>query len=428
MNYQPVPHRPVGRFASGLLFLPVLLCAADQSAPPAAGEAKTHVVFMGADLSVQQEKKFYRVEDVVGSEFMIRVNRQEVFVPTRQRTTGLRVDHELKITSASVTLDGLESGPGYTPANDPRLKFDRASGAAAGGKAVQDLAYGRLFRYHMDGSVAPPLNPLANDGTRAAINRNTGGSVDGGGGPIGGPTDLDVLMGEMDVANQVMMQDQYIVGTHADTMQKELAEGNYDAMEASFKISSSVELIDPYMVLLFKFLERDATPGNEGMLIYARALDPIDEKPRYIRVREGGMPRGFKFIDCQVHIYNRGKEVATNVSPNRVELSRDEARQYILIEHIGANRRTTVPATTAPGGLRAGTREQLAPAQLSRVCYVKVSKEGTLLGAYADEACNLQLGDPAVESVLADVFYKPALHQGKPVEGVARVSLADLSL
>src|SRR6187551_1256488 len=80
----------------------------DQPAP-----AKTHVLFMGADLDVQREKKFYRVRDVIGSEFMIRIGQKEFFVPTRTRQTALKVDYGLKLTAAEVKLDGLEAGPGY---------------------------------------------------------------------------------------------------------------------------------------------------------------------------------------------------------------------------------------------------------------------------------------------------------------------------
>jgi hypothetical protein len=59
---------------------------------------------------------------------------------------------------------------------------------------------------------------------------------------------------------------------------------------------------------------------------------------------------------------------------------------------------------------------------------VQVSKEGVLLGVYADESCRLKLDDSALAAALADVFYKPALVKGKPVDGVARVRLADLAL
>jgi len=408
----------IAPFLAGLLLPAQLLPAAEKAAAKPA-EPKTHVLFMGADLSVQREKKYYRVEDVVGSEFVIRINRKEVYVPTRLRSTDIKVDNDLKLTGAVVELAGLESGPSYTPGNDPRLKFQRESGAAGGAAAVQDLAYGEMLSASLSAGMASAT---------AANNAGGFGAAQTQAAADAAQARLDLANRQLDASGQMMMQDRYNTGTHAETMAKELAEGNYDAVEASFKISSPVELTDPYMVVLFKVLEHDAKPGNEGMLIYAKSLDPITPKPHYIRVREGGMPKGFKFVECQVHIYNRGKEVATNVSPKRVELTRDEARQYILIEHLGANKGATVPAATAPGGLRPGDRDRLTVEQQGRTCYVKVSPEGTLLSAYADEACSIQLEDPVMTEVLGEIFYKPALVKGKPVEGVARVRLSDQSL
>src|SRR6187549_1961967 len=272
-------------FRPFLLLLLLAACrlsssAADTAATPPA-PANTHVLFMGADLTVQREKKYYRVEDVVGSELKIKINKKEFFVPTRLRQTGLKVDYGLKLTSAAVQLDGLEAGPGYTPANDPRLKFDRESGAAGGAAAVQDLAYGQMISAGLSASLssaaanAPNAQPGAIAADAAAQAR------------------LSAATAGFDVANQMTRQDQYSAGVHADRLAKDQAEGNYDAVEASFKISSPVELDDPYMVLLFKFQERDAKTGQEGMLIHAKALEPIGPKPKYIRVREGGMPRGF---------------------------------------------------------------------------------------------------------------------------------------
>src|SRR5438046_1813428 len=67
--------------------LPLGLSAADESPP----SPRTHVLFMGADLSVQREKKLYRVVDVTGSEFKIRVNGEDVLVRTRLGAINLHV-------------------------------------------------------------------------------------------------------------------------------------------------------------------------------------------------------------------------------------------------------------------------------------------------------------------------------------------------
>lgn len=392
---------------------PLLRSVDEKPAPP-----RNHVLFMGANLEVQRDKKFYRVEDVTGSEFKIRVGKRETFVPTRNRTTGLKVNPALKLAVTTVQLDDLQSGPSYTPANDPVRKFNAASGAAGGAAAVRDLEYGKMISAEITLAAAGnALSRTAEDSpsrglVQAAFDKAT--------------ADYAASQTGIDPANDAMSSAQYNTGAYADKMQGELAEGNFDAMEVSFKVSSPVELEDPYMVILFKFQERDAKPGDEGMLIHAKSMDPIGPKPRYIRVREGGLPRGFKYLDCAVHIYNRGEEVATNVSAKRVELTREEARQYLLIEHTSAHQGATVPALAVAGTLPLALRRQLTPDQLERVCFVRVGKDGGPQGVFVDEGCSLKLDDEAMLGALREVFFQPSLYQGKPVDGVARVRLGEL--
>jgi len=199
-------------------------------------------------------------------------------------------------------------------------------------------------------------------------------------------------------------------------------------VDVSFKISSPVPLDDPYMVVLVEFQQRGAKPGEVSLLIHGEGLDPITAKPKYIRIREGGMPIGFKFLRHEVHIYNRGKEVATNASAKRVELNRDEARQYLVLEYLAANKDATQPASALPGSLTPAARTRLSGEQLQTTCYVKVGADGALLGVFRDEAANFQLGDDELKAVLADAFFRPALVKGKAVAGVARVRPADLIL
>jgi hypothetical protein len=399
-------------------------CAVFLVAPPvrsaeAPASTKAHVLFMGADLEVQRDKKYYRVEDVVGSELKIRVGSKEVLVPTRGRTTGLKVGHALKLAAASVKLDDLRSGPAYTTANDPARKAIAASGSAGGAAALQDLAQGQMVMMATAEAHAANLasiyanNPEAREEAQAAADRMR----------------VDLREAELAAAaasQSVMYSSQNSAAAHADRMQGERAEGDHDAMEVSFKVSSPTELDDPHLLVLFRFQARDARPGDEGMVIHAQSLDPIGPKPRYVRVRQAGLPRGFKYLDCEVHIFNRGLEVATDASSKRLELTREEARQYVVIEHVGANKGATVPAAAVAGTLAPGRLKELTVDQLNRLCFAKVGADGALLGLYADEACTLQVEDAATLAIAGDVLFKPALVRGQPVAGVARLRFGGL--
>lgn len=387
---------------------PVLAPAA--GAEKAAASAGPFVVFMGADLSVQQGKKYYRVEDVDGSEFVITVRGKPQFVRTRLQSNHIKIEPELKLAPVSVRLDELQGGPGYTPAADPRHKFNARSGAASGAAAARTLA---------DYNATEIADTLAKVKSAAVPWPEREAQL---------TQELDKQQGDLNSADYQLGTDYGSIGNMANALALELAEGNYDLVDVSFKISSPEPLDDPYMVVFVEFEPRGAKPGEKSTLIHAKALDPIGAEPKYIRIREGGMPVGFKYLRHEVHIYNHGREVATNVSSKRVELSRDEAREYLLIDHLGANKDATRPASAVPGSLPASARNRVSAEQLHRTCYARIAKDGRLTGLFADEAASLPVADPELASLFGDALYKPALAQGKPMEGVVRLQLADLIL
>lgn len=387
-----------------------------QETPPAADEKK-YVLFMGSDLAVLRDKKTHRVLDVEGSEFKIKIGKKDFFVPTRNRRTNLKVSHSLKLAAVSVELDGLYAGPAYTPANDPNLKFIRESGAAGGAAAVQDLAYGQMVRASLESGMADAVAAANENGFGAAATRAAADAA---------AARLGQSMRQVEAINSGMGQDRYNTGALALRRSLELDEGNHDAMEVSFKVSSPVELDDPHMVILFKYQERDAKPGTVGMLIHAEEIDYIGPKPRYVRVRQGGMPLGYKYLDCEVHIFNRGQELATNKSSKRVELTRAEAQQYLVIEHVGANKGKTTPALAVTGSLPQARLKEFSLDQLNRTYYAKVGPDGSVIGLFADESCSLKIDNDATLAAVSEVFFKPALVKGKPVESVARVRLGEI--
>lgn len=375
-----------------------------------AGGPGKYVLFMGSDLSVQQGKKYYPVEDVDGSEFVITVSGKPRFVRTRLQANHLKVERELKLAPVSVQLAELQGGPGYTPGADPRHKFNARSGAASGAAAAEGLA---------DFNVKEMTATLEQVKSAPVPWKEREAQLE---------TDIGKQQGQLDVANYQNATDYGSTPAMANALALELAEGNYDLVDVSFKLSSPVPLDDPYMVVIVEFSPRGARPGEISTLIHAKGLDPIGAEPKYVRIREGGLPVGFKYLRHEVHIYNRGREVATSESSKRVELSADEARQYLLIEHLAGHKDATLPPQPVAGSLPTTVRQSVSAEQLNRPCYARVSAEGVLIGLFADEGVSLPLADDALVAAFAGAIFKPALAKGKPMNGVARVRLADLTL
>jgi hypothetical protein len=187
-------------------------------------------------------------------------------------------------------------------------------------------------------------------------------------------------------------------------------------------------LNDPYFLLVARFREPKAPASSARNWIYAKSLEPLSSTPVRFKLLKGGFPRGYILEDFDVHLYNRGDEVATNVSPKRVPLTRDEAFEYVKIQYLGSHKAATLPPTPAMGKLPPDLHSRLSGGQFSREYYVKVSKEGLAQGAFMDEACSQKIEDGYLENVVKSIRFRPALDKGKPTEGVARLKLEDLPL
>jgi hypothetical protein len=409
------PLRPVRlSFTLFLITAATLPLGAATAADSAANPSPNHVLFMGTDLFVQHQTKLYRVEDVSGSNFRIKVDGQDIFVPTRLSPVNLRMDAELKLSGLSVQLDELKAGAGYTYGNDPLRKLEEANRNQMVTQDMQDTADAAVPRNEQNLAAIKEMAGHGGFGTAERAQREIATAQ----------AQLDSSHHTVDYTTISRNSDSSSIALGAQRMA--LAEGNFDAMDVSFKISSAVELKQPYVVILFRFHDPAAKPGVNGLAIHAQALDPIDAKPRYVRVLRGGLPMGFKYVDCSVHIFNGRWEIATNQSDKRVVLTRSETQLYFVMNHVGAHKGETLAATAVPGTLPLVQRGGLSTAQLIRTIYAKVGSDGALKGVFQDKDCNTPLEDAQAKAALDEIFFTPALEQGKLVDGVARVRLAEI--
>jgi hypothetical protein len=201
-----------------------------------------------------------------------------------------------------------------------------------------------------------------------------------------------------------------------------------DAMDVAFDISSARPLYNPYVVTMTRFRTPNSRPGSVQTLVYARALDPVYSHATHVHFSEDGFPFNYELLDFQLHIYNRGIEIATNISNNRVELTRDEAFEYIKMEYVSAHKSETLPAIPAMGKLPAELPNRLAAGKYNETFFIKVSKDGLADEAYSDVTCQKKIDDPFLESVVKSIRFKPALANGTPVDGVAALNLRKLQI
>jgi hypothetical protein len=201
-----------------------------------------------------------------------------------------------------------------------------------------------------------------------------------------------------------------------------------DAMEIDFDVTSPKTLHNPYIVTMTKFHPAGSKPGLVKSLIYAQSLNPIDSRHSRVHFTETGFPFNYELVDFQLHIYDRGIEVATNLATDRVDLTRDEAFEYVKSEYIGAHRGANLPAVAVMGNLPADLPVKLNAGKYDKAFYVSVSKDGLATGAFADSGCRDRIADDYLDSVLSRIRFKPALADGKPVDAVAQLNLNKLTI
>jgi hypothetical protein len=410
-------------------------------------ETKTHTLFMGADISINLDRDLYPVRDVTGSSWVIDINHQERVVSAREAPLNLKITPTLKLTEGSATIAGFKREAAYSYANDPSVRLTQGlSRASALNTDLVDVARNAQARVDtMQNKAFGPMAGLAasdNQFGDAALLAQAGSSK---GAPYvipkGGYTQANVGAFIAQYAAAVASSQ---AKTLADAQQvaasasSQTANGNepvgtiatqgFDAMDIEFSISSPKPLYHPYVVTMTRFHAKNSKPGLVQNLVFAKSLDPIHSQISHVHFSEEGFPFNYELIDFQIHIYDGGKEVATNLAQDRVELTRDEAFEYVKSEYVGAHPHATLPPVAVMGSLPSDLPAKLNSGKYDATFYVKVNKQGLAAQAFGDEACTKPIDDPYLDTVVNRVRFKPALVDGRPVDGISALNLNKLTI
>jgi hypothetical protein len=375
--------------------------------------AKPYTLFLGAEVSVERQKQYYRVKDVDLGAFLIAVKGEPVRVPMDRGRVNLKVDPALKLTEQSANIADLKAERAYTPARDPIRKFVREqpgiAGMAAVGKAMEayDFALRQQAAGQLGAAARTGFGNLPSTPGDSAVNQ--------------------ALQGIDRTLFTTNHSDMYNPGYFAGRAQEELAKQLFDAMDVRFTVSSERPLSHPYLLLITTFRPVDATPGAVQNWIYAQELPPVGPKPQKVHIQQGGFPEGFELKHCSVHLYNDGVEIATNVASKRVPLTRDEAFQYVVMEHLSSHKGANVAASLVLNQLPPDLRDRVVRGDYGGTYYVRVSRDGLGMGIFHDHACARPVDDGYLVNLVKDLRFRPALEKGKPVESIYPLSLAPLS-
>jgi hypothetical protein len=192
-------------------------------------------------------------------------------------------------------------------------------------------------------------------------------------------------------------------------------------LEIDFRISSPKPLQRPFLIFVANYRGPDDKPSVVRNWIFGKQLDPIGPRERHEHFLQGGLTPGFTILSTEFHLYNEGKEVATEVSHKRVALTREEAYEYSTIEYMTAHKKDSASPIPAMGKLPNDFLIHLSPDEVQGAFFVKVDSDGKVRDVYKDEACTMKVDNAYLSDGLKSIRFEPAVEKGKAVEGVAKI-------
>lgn len=398
-----------------MLSLAFAAVSAAAAADNSSQSAKTYTLFEGENISVGQGGAVHAVRDVNGGSWVIVVDGQEQLVSAKNGPVSMKINPARKLTDVSADIEHLKGERAYTFANDPSVRMTRNMSNGA----VVDVGE------HSAANQSSAASTSVTSPSAMAMGNTPRGTGPAAAAAAAASTSAQSHIGpSQESASEASSE----YGGDFTLLGSQDEEGDFDALDVSFDISSGKKLDAPYFVVITKFHDRTAGPGVSQNMVYARPLEPIGAQAAHVKFEQAGFPPGYRLVGFEIHLYNHGVEIATNVAPKRKALTSDEAFDYVKSKYLAAHKADTLAASPVMGRLPGDLASHIAGGKYGAAFYVKVSKDGLADGAYSDAACTARIDDPYLDTVVGAIRFKPALLQGNPVEGVATLNLTQLRI
>ncbi len=361
-------------------------------------------LFVGIEIEVMHEGDFRSVATISGRDAVVETDAGSAVLPFRS-IRQVKFDYSTKLSPTVIRLENVTSERAYSPSRDPRWEARSQQTALQG--------------YRQD-QISVRQATIAN-ATLLPINPDFGGPP--GGNAAAPSPDFDPVGDAYAEYEEFRQSTEHFDSLDAYPTETDdvKGDGDYDAINVEFTISSPLPLTSPYVVAIARF--RDAEQQLRDKFWF-RKLDRIDERPRQVKMATAGLPPGFEIESVRLHVFRSGQEVATNESERQISLTPEEAHQYLILAHQTDHPKATMPAQPvwelAPRELWNQSAKQIE-ATTTRVA-VWVDEKGRFMRVGAD-----QIVPPNLLPMLDELFYLPALVDGRAVAGMAQVDFAQFS-
>lgn len=417
---------------------------------------KDHFLFVGTDLSVKQDGKFYRV--VGANKKSLKVEKDHTV--TDVRLTGganIRINKGVKLSNRSATIGNVQMESSDREAARAQLAAMQASMILEDKARTQaDRSHGRVLQANL---IASPWDPSSDDKSlNNSISQRTrednvaaqqAASVSyadalpkleqatasvstflsqnlnlGGNGDDEVSLDATALPG-LNLLGGSSIGESGSSGSASVALSQTSAPSGGTEVELTFDVSSPVPLDNAYIVVVASYAS--LSKSNEvARQISAREFAHIDSRPQRVKMTHAASMNRLPFKKFDIALFANGQEVATNLSEKRMALTSDQAFKFFLIDYLSTHEGATVAPTPVLMKPRAEFRRQVETREMDQAIYAKVDKMGNVL-AMSTDAAGTQPLSSSLESALYNVRFMPALNNGTPVEGRVKVTLAQLA-
>jgi len=370
----------------------------------AAEGTKTYTLFEGDNIAVGQGNEVYPVRDVSGGSWVVLIDGKEVPVSAKSGPIAMKMTPLQKFSDVSVTLANLKTERAYTYKNDPSVRLTRAMGQAAQMNAGYQAAVNQASAAQTANINVSSSSNSSNPAATANATRATGAPDQG-----------------LRVASSGAGTDLRILGAND-------IEGEFDALDVAFEVSSPTPLSRPYIVTTARIHEPGAPAGSFRNVVFAKALEPVNATVTKVEFQQADFPFGYLLEGYEIHVYDHGREVASNLAPKRQVLTLDQAFDFVRTKYLEAHQTGTFPAVPVMGELPPDYPAAVATGMFETPVFVKVSKDGLATEVFSDSACTARIDDPFVNTVVRSIRFQPAIDAGKPVDGVVTLQLNKLRM
>lgn len=390
------------RILTGLICCLVLTVPAFGSSNPVS--STPYRLFVGIDVEVMHEGDFRTIDTIVGGDAVVTTAEGATTLPFRE-IKQVKFDYGTKLSPTVINLERVEFERAYSPARDPRWEARSQQVALQGYRQDQ-------ISVRQAGIANATLLPTTPDF----------GGPPGGNAPTPAPDSDPVEQAYSEYESYVQSTEHFdSIDAYPSEGDEIEGDGDFDAINVSFVVSSPLPIARPYIVAIARFRDADYNLRDK---FWFREIDRIDEQAREFKMATAGLPPGFEIESVRLHVFRHGSEIATNESERQIPLSTEEAHQYLLLAHQSDHADATMAAQPV---------WSLAPPELLKQSPREIETWGAAVAVWVDEDGKFervaadQVVPPTMAEMLPKLFYLPALADGRPVKGLAQVDMAEFT-